>query len=189
MSLKVIAVNGAPTAGKTTFEWMVQDIRHKKGLQTEIWSVVEPIKELAYKHFGVGGYDAWGEAKEKTPKMRRFYSDLKDMLDRYCEHTKNCCKIEIEKYRIEASSKDILLFIDAREPKDLRMLKDTYNATTICIRRASAENLETSNHADAEVLNFKYDIEIWNNGDLDDFRELAKEFCEQMKEVKPYEFN
>lgn len=190
MALRIVAVNGAPTSGKTTFELMVHSIRMKEyGELTNIWSVIEPIKELARVHFGIGQDDDWGEPPAKTPEVRRFYSDLKDAFDRYCNYTYTNCVTQISGFSYEAKEKDVLLFIDAREPKDLQMLKDKFNATTVCIRRASAENLETSNHADAEVLNFKYDIEIANNGTEEDLKEVAREFCKSVKEFKTYDFD
>lgn len=189
MKLRIVAVNGAPTSGKTTFELMVHEIRFKEdSMLTNIWSVIEPIKNFAEYHLGVGYWDD-DNTPVKTPKVRRLYSDLKDTLDRYCDYTHTNCKIEVEKFRCETDYDDILLFVDAREPKDLQMLKDEFNATTVCIRRASAENLETSNHADAGVLNFKYDMEIWNNGTKEDLKEMALEFCENLKEFKTYDFD
>lgn len=190
MALRIVAVNGAPTAGKTTFELMVRDIRMKQDEKiTSIWSVVAPIKEMAETHFGIGRWDDWGKPPQKTPELRRFYSDLKDTFDRYCNYTYTNCLTEINGYYCQADSTDILLFIDARESKDLQMLKDKFNATVICIRRASAENLEASNHADADVLNFKYDYEIWNNGTEEDLKELAYKFCEEVEGFRTYEFD
>lgn len=190
MALRIVAVNGAPTAGKTTFELLVRDIRMKQDKKfTHIWSVVAPIKEMARTHFGIGMWDEWGEFPEKTPELRRFYSDLKDTFDRYCDYTYTNCLTEINSYYSRTENADILLFIDAREAKDLQMLRDKFNATVVCIRRANAENLETSNHADAGVLNFKYDYEIWNNGALEDLKELAYKFCEELEDFGPYEFD
>lgn len=191
MALRIVAVNGAPTSGKTTFEYMVYDIRNKEAnTETRIWSVIIPIKDFAYNTLGVGAYDDWGEFPEKTPRVRRLYSDLKDTLDRYCNYTYTNCYTKVTGLMSSAESGiDVLLFIDAREPKDLQMLKDKFNATTMCMRRASAENLETSNHADAEVLNFKYDIEIMNNGTKEDLKDVAHEFCRCVKELKTYDFD
>jgi hypothetical protein len=39
-------------------------------------------------------------------------------------------------------------------------------AKSLIVRRTEAENSKKSNHADEEVLEYQYDIEIDNNGTL-----------------------
>ena len=70
----------------------------------------------------------------------------------------------------------VVLFVDVREPKEIQRLKEMYGATTLLIRRASAESEETSNHADSDVFEYQYDVIIENNGTIDELREKAVDF-------------
>lgn len=62
-----------------------------------------------------------------------------------------------------------VIFIDCREPEEIGKLKKIYKAKTVLIRRESAEEVPASNHADANVLKFDYDIILWNNNSIEDF--------------------
>ena len=74
---------------------------------------------------------------------------------------------------------DIAIFIDCREPEEIKKLCTALDAKSLLIRRAGAENSETSNHADAQVLNYDYDIVIENDGNLLDFTNKAFDFVER----------
>ena len=54
-----------------------------------------------------------------------------------------------------------------------------FNAKSILIRRDNIDELEYGNHADDDVFNYDYDIEINNSGTLEDLTSLAIQFCEQ----------
>ena len=57
-----------------------------------------------------------------------------------------------------------------REPEEIKKkIVERLDARTILVRRGSAECEEVSNHADAEILDYKYDIEIENNGSFERF--------------------
>ena len=68
------------------------------------------------------------------------------------------------------------IFIDCREPEEIKKLCTTLNAKSLLITREKAENNNTSNHADQNVLNYNYDIIIQNNGDLREFAYTAIDF-------------
>ena len=73
------------------------------------------------------------------------------------------------------------MFVDCREPAEIQKFKDKLNALTVLIRREQVENEETSNHADAEVFNFDYDLTIWNNSDKIDLVNKVVDFMEELK--------
>lgn len=171
--MKIFVVNGAAGAGKTTFESSVAHIVGKDNCY--ILSTITPIKEIA-KTVGWDG--------QKDLKSRKFLSDLKDLLTEYNDYSFNYISAQLgliesdwSFYGVKPDS--VAVFIDCREPKEIKRLCEEFNAKSLLIRRASAENSETSNHADEEVLNYNYDIVIENNGDIREFGEKAFEFVEK----------
>jgi hypothetical protein len=172
--MSIYIVNGAAGSGKTTFEGNIKEI---VGDSCYILSTITPIKEIA-KAVGWDG--------KKDLKSRKFLSDLKDLLTEYNDYSLNYICTEVLRIKGEYYGFDSVpvIFIDCREPKEIKKLCDVLDAKSLLIRRASAENAETSNHADAEVLNYEYDIVIENNGDLRDYAYKAFEFVEQEKLIK-----
>ena len=169
--MKIYIVNGAPGAGKTTFEENMTKITRLRNCY--ILSTITPIKEIA-KTVGWNG--------QKDLKSRKFLSDLKDLLTEYNDYSFNyistsLAKIEMDWKEYGLTTESVVVFIDCREPEEIKKLCDKLNAKSLLIRRASAENSATSNHADEKVLNYNYDIIIENNGDLRDFAEKAFEFA------------
>lgn len=172
--MSIYVTNGAPGAGKTTFE---ENVKAIVGDSCYILSTITPIKEVA-KTLG------WNGAKDL--KNRKFLSDLKDLLTKYNDYSFNyiCNKVEEIQSEYYGFSNFPTVFIDCREPQEIKRLCDTLGAKSLLIRRASAENSETSNHADAEVLNYNYDIIIENDGDLRDLALTAFDFVEGEKLYK-----
>ena len=172
----IYVVNGAAGSGKTTFENNVKTI---VGNDCYILSTIDPIKDVA-KSLGWNGV--------KDLKGRKFLSDLKDLLTEYNDYSFNYIQNKVLDIKIDyhymGCDYSPLIFIDCREPVEIKKLCDKLGAKSLLIRRASAENAETSNHADAEVLNYNYDIVIENNGDLRDYANKAFEFVESERIIK-----
>lgn len=170
--LKIVIVNGAPGSGKTTFENFCQEIMDD---YCQMRSTVDLVKEIALFYTGWNG--------EKDLKSRKFLSDLKDLLTEFNDvpfndivRFKNVWEDELEMYDVKDHPH--ILLVDSREPEEIMRFKRELGAVTVLIRRASAEMAETSNHADANVLNCDYDYEIDNNGSLDELRAKAAEFLD-----------
>lgn len=186
--VKVVVINGMPGCGKTTFESIchklcnqgVRGFSKDKRLVVDICSTVDFVKEIAFKC----GWDG-----TKNLKNRKFLSDLKDLLTEWDDIPYK--KIEELVYVHAEENLDWLLFVDCREPAEIQKLKERLNATTVLIRRESVENNEVSNHADANVFDYNYDLTISNNSDIIDLEKRAKDFIEYMKkeEVPHYEWN
>ena len=165
----IFIVNGAPGAGKTTFEETVKQIM--KYETCYIISTIDPIKRIA-KMVGWNG--------KKDLKSRKFLSDLKDLLTEWNDYSFNWVCREVEYInKMNDYEDDIAIFIDCREPEEIKKLCTALGAKSLLIRRAGAENSETSNHADAQVLNYDYDIVIENDGNLLDFTNKAFDFVEK----------
>ena len=170
-NLKVLAINGAPGSGKTTFENMLKE---RMGAYYCSRSTIDFVKEIAIKC----GWDG-----TKTLENRKFLSDLKDLLTNYNDgpmrDIRRCLENFEDDLRLHHVENQPHIFVsDVREPTGLQRFKDEYGAITILIRRAAAEEVETSNHADAEVLNFDYDYIINNNGTLDTLQKIAYDFVD-----------
>lgn len=167
--VKVVAVNGAPTSGKTTFETICESMLLKR---VRVTSMVKCVKDVAKKCGWIGG---------KSDKDRKFLSDLKDLMAEYNDFPFRCIQGELEYFKDElneygVAQHEAIMFVDAREPADLQRLREKMNATCVLVRRESVENIEHGNHADDEVFNFDYDYVIENNGTINELAESCKQF-------------
>lgn len=140
-----------------------------------ILSTVDFVKEIAKKC----GWDG-----TKDLKNRKFLSDLKDLLTNWNNVPFNKIIQQVKSIEDEWKYYNIdlnrtAIFIDCREPEEIKKLCTTLNAKSLLITREEAENNNTSNHADQNVLNYNYDIIIQNNGDLIEFARTAIYFVEE----------
>lgn len=178
--MKVVIINGKGGAGKDTFVTMCRGVLGANRVLNI--STVDFVKEVAT-------FCGWKGSK--TPKNRKFLSDLKDLLTEWEDvpFIKVCDTIrswsyelnEFEDYEAWCNS---VVFIHCREPKEIKKLVEELDAITLLIRRDAAECVEQINHADNEVLNYKYDYVIPNNGTLSELRARAEEFLRGCLELK-----
>ena len=172
--MKVFIVNGAPGAGKTTFELEFSKIYNN----TMILSTIQPIKELAKKV----GWDG-----KKTPEARKFLSDLKDITTYYNDYSFNWVMQVIHSVLImekvlkddKENFKEKVVFVDCREPEEIEKFVKTLNELnvtvyTVLIQSDRTDNQPTSNHADQNVNNYNYDIYFDNNVTDDDMKTLRE---------------
>lgn len=167
--MKVFVVNGLPTSGKTTFEQLVVEEAHKKGKEVYITSIINIVKTCA---------ETLGWEGTKSATDRKFLSDLKDAL----EDWKNIPYISlVADYKVAKEADIDIMFIDAREPKDIERIKKGFNAKSILIHRDEVFGQEQSNHADSSVYESVYDYIIYNNADLENLRNSAIIFLESLE--------
>ncbi len=174
--MKVIVVNGAPECGKTTFEYYCHRIKQ----EVVILSMIDFVKKIA---------SSCGWDETKTPKNRKFLSDLKDLLENWNDipYKKLVEQLNIYKFleRTSFGGLEYFCFVDAREAKDIERLKKDFEVITIYIKRNVAEEkiTEQLNHADLEIKNYNYDIIIDNNNTLDSLELSAKSFIEHLRKI------
>ena len=170
--MKYFIINGRPRSGKDTF---VNFCLEELGAFGKLISTVDFVKKIAIKC----GWD-----RTKTPKNRKFLSDLKDLLTNWGDVPYKKTLQEIDMFKFDLDYWDVsdkgVVFIMCREPKEIDRFERELNAKSVLIRRASVEFEQQSNHADSEVLNHKYDYIIENNGTIDELKEKAKGFLKNL---------
>lgn len=163
---KVFVINGSAGVGKDTFCEFVGEF-----VPTVVVSSVDPIKALM-REMGWNG--------EKTEKDRKFMSDLKDLTTQYNDFPMNCLREKVKFFYSDNNKMHRVMFLHIREPQEIQKAVDEFNARTILVRNSNVEHL-TSNHADANVANYKYDIYINNSGTLENLKDIAEWFCKSEK--------
>lgn len=78
---------------------------------------------------------------------------------------------------------EVVAFVHCREPGEIARLVEELNATSLLIRRESAESVKQINDADNNVLNYDYNYIVQNEGTLDDLRESARVFLTEYLEL------
>ena len=170
MIKQVFIINGSGGVGKDTFIEMIPTFEFIdknenstvwfKNLEIRNYSSVSKVKEIAK----VAGWNG-----EKDDKGRRFLADIKDAMDAYDNLSwKNVDKVIEE-------DPNYIYFINARSNYDIDYFKQRWNAKTILIERPGTP-LIFSNHADAGVMDYDYDITICNDGNLENLRNKAIQF-------------
>lgn len=171
MKKQVYVINGSGGVGKDTFVMCVSEYLNNlfKRFNTVInFSSVDKVKQIAKEIGWDGG---------KTEKDRKFLSDLKILTSNYCDMPFKSMSNKVE-YFLNDECTAYMLFLHIREPDEIERAKKEFNAKTILIIRDAVKHI-TSNMADKNVFNYKYDIVINNDGNLEDFENKAKKFIEE----------
>ena len=157
----VYILNGSGGCGKDTFVNMCRIFSNKSIIHI---STITPIKRAA-KLLGWNG--------EKDENSRKFLSDLKDLCTKTFDTSFRY--IEAELYDAEENDVDYV-FIDCREPEEIKRLVKHFGAQTIYIDASKRVKQITSNHADKNVQNYEYDLYIDNNGNYENLMKQAENF-------------
>jgi hypothetical protein len=163
LSKKVFIINGSGGVGKDTF---CEYVGHYA--KVKVISSIDLVKDYASK-MGWNG--------SKTPRDRKFLSDLKDLLTKYNDYPfRDIC----QKVLWFKEDDNEFLFIHIREPEEIDRAKREFNAHTILMVNDNVKGIY-SNHADARVLEYNYDIVVDNSGTLKDLEIIAKDFVEKWR--------
>lgn len=169
--MKVIAINGYPQSGKSTFVEFIK----KWNKPTLELSMVDLTKKVA---------KAAGWAGEKEPADRRFLAHLKDLLeewrDRPYQYVYNQITGTAKHYKEDFVDDyfydNFIVFVHAREAKDIDRLKEDFGAKALLIKRDEVDENEQSNHADKAIDDYEYDYTITNNEGLEQLEDKARVF-------------
>ena len=169
MVKKIFILNGAATSGKNTFVDLCKEFAN-----VSHYSYVDYARNVVAP---LCGYDGG-----KTEKDRDFLSDLNDILLKYYDLPFNDILKQVDNFLktsdfiFNPDNKISILFIDIREPEAIERACKNFNALSVLIENNRVEPV-ASNHADANIMNYNYDIVIENNGSLAELRTKAKTFC------------
>lgn len=163
--MKIVILNGKGAVGKDTFVKMVTEISAARNYSIKKISTIDYVKELAT----IIGWNG-----EKNLEDRKFLSNLKDILTEWKDIPYNKIKEKIKEISCD------MLFIDCREPAEIKRFVEDYHALTILVQRPTIQIY--GNHADDEVENYNYDIIIDNSRGLEELFQEATIFVETFVE-------
>lgn len=145
-------INGYARSGKGEFVKRLNNY-----IPTISISTVDIIKKICLEL----GWDG-----NKDENGRLVLSEFKDLSTKYFDHSFNYVKNELDKFK--NNDNDNLIFtVDSREPKEIKRFVDELDFKTIFINNINITNIP-NNHADKNVLDYKYDYVINNNGTLEE---------------------
>jgi dephospho-CoA kinase len=125
-----------------------------------------------------------GWRQNKTPKHRKFLSDLKKLLKEWDDVPYRKAATEILLRETEAANNghryDSVLFIHCREPEEIERFVQDFGAKTLLLKRDSADNREQSNDSDSGVMEYNYDIVIENNDSLEKLQQKAEAYVKEI---------
>ena len=171
---KIFVQNSVGGSGKDTWAGLVG-----KYISTHKYSIIDLPKEAAK----ILGWDGG-----KTEKDRKFLSDIMDLSTKYNDSPFRDVLSVVTDFKNNLIE-DKVLFIDMRDPKDIARAVEIFGAETILIRNPNVAKIE-SNHADANVENYKYDYIIENDGTLEQLEAMAKLFVRDIicwSEIRAHE--
>lgn len=163
--MKIILINGRGGVGKDTFVSLCQRMTDENKILNV--STITPIKEAA----AILGWDG-----VKDEKGRKFLSDLKDLATKNYDLSEKYVRKEIENAK---ERKVKVIFIHCREPAELGLFKDLFDAKTLLIKNDRVKRIE-SNHADRNAENYFYDFTIDNNEGILELTKKAALFLEEV---------
>ena len=170
MKKHIYVINGSGGVGKDTFVELIKKCLQDRQLNGVLinFSSVDDIKRIAYELGWDGG---------KSEKDRKFLSDLKYLATEYNDFPFNCMKKMVHSFKADEVS--LVLFLHIREPKEIERAVAEFGCKTILIKRDRVKHI-TTNMADKNVFNYKYDFVIENNGTLDELRQKCNKFVEEI---------
>lgn len=162
----LIMLNGYPQSGKDTFVNLCRKVA-RGDVRVGHISTVDKVKAAMYS-LGWDGQKT-NEARDAMAQLKQISNSLFDGPFNYVKS----CMAEIR--REWESHYTTLLFVDCREPEELKRFTDELGAKTMLIDVDRPEGLP-NNPADNDVEKFKYDFIIDNHGTLGDLELKAFQF-------------
>lgn len=170
---RVLILNGVARCGKDTFAEAILDRAVDMGNTIPYTlSTVDLVKDMLV----LAGIDR----RAKPNKDRKLMSDLKDLLTAHSNIPFNDIANKIKKWENDAPQ--TIFMVMCREPEEIQKFKDFYGdeCLTIIITRPDIETPD--NHADQNVGQFNYEVEVSNSGSISDLEAIAYHICDTLFE-------
>ena len=171
--MQIVIINGTPGSGKDQFVKEVQSLIGDYRCYN--YSTVDFVKFVAL---------CAGWKEDKTPRNRKFLSDLKKLLAYWNDVPYQKTRREIEDaYRYADTHgclNESVMFIHCREPEEIDRFVNDYYAHTLLVQRAAADEIEQSNSSDANVSDYAYDVIVENNGTIEDLSNAARTYITEI---------
>lgn len=171
---QIFVINGEAGCGKDTFVSLCDEVMKDCDYNHFVKNVsmVDKVKEIAK----IVGWDG-----KKDPKSRKFLSDLKDLCDEYNQMSYRAVEDEIDSFLMDSTSG--IMFIHAREPKDIERICEDFDAYSLVIVRHNYST-NPSNHTDMNVYDYDYNYVVTNPGDSkENFKADAIRFLDCIKAI------
>ena len=169
--IQYIIVGGFPRSGKSTFVSYCKEIIGEN--YTLDISTVDLVKHLA----ALAGWDG-----TKTPKNRKFLSDLKQLLIEWDDvpykdviRTAQNARTDLDAYGVNHT---LYVFVQCREPEEIQKFVDRVGAHTVFISREDHEI--PTNESDITTYKYNYETTIFNDGDLDQLKLCAQAYVKSL---------
>lgn len=169
--IQYIIVGGFPRSGKSTFVSYCKEIIGENYM-LDI-STVDLVKHLA----ALAGWDG-----TKTPKNRKFLSDLKQLLIEWDDvpykdviRTAQNARTDLDAYGVNHT---LYVFVQCREPEEIQKFVDRVGAHTVFISRKDHET--PTNESDITTRRYNYEATIFNDGDLDQLKLCAQAYVKSL---------
>ncbi len=169
MKVETIILNGKPRVGKDTFITLSQNHLIQLGYSTEEYSLIDPIRNFA-------------EHIDKSDNYRKALHLMKKALDECEEYSLQNLLVKkitaaADRVKYVTSKKKLFIFINIREEKDIKEIKEKLLAKGITVKTVvvtaneRVQNREYGNAADDTPLTIsKYDLHITNDSTVDDLK-------------------
>lgn len=163
---KIIIINSSGGAGKDTFIKYCGEFA-----KVDNYSSIDTIRNMLQ----MVGYNG-----EKREWDRRFLSDIKKLCTTYNDYPHKETLGTIESFYDEGNDFEVL-FIHVREIDEIERLKHIYpDIITLFVKNDRVEKI-LSNDSDAMVEYYQYDCYIENNSTLEDLKNCAEAFMEDLR--------
>lgn len=161
---EIIVINGSGGVGKDTFVEFCEKYCKVKNI-----SSVDKVKEAARVLTG------WDGTKDE--KSRKLLVDLKQLGIEYNDAP---FKYIVESSKEFESSDEDLMFVHIREIPEIEKVRSATKAKTMLVTNKNIP-LITSNESDKNVMNYKYDYYIRNDGTLEELETTARNFVDKLR--------
>ena len=165
-----VIVNGLSTVGKDTFIDFVNE-ESNKNISVDNVSSIDPFRKMPYD-FGWSG--------NKDESYRKCLSLLKEASTHINNFPTKYLVEMRERFIRRSECSDKVIFYHIREPNEIDELRALLPRAKVVLVRGSESSEASMIDIDRVVFNYIYDVVVLNTGTLDELRESAQTFLEEL---------